>query len=177
MERVQGRFDRWVDVGAAAVAGIAVGTALEAFSPGLAAAWRAAGALAAFALVFSAMARVGGEEPDLPDFALPPLPFERDADELLLVEEAAPVAAGECEALLLDDLVGALDPGSRVVALFGDGRGAPIPTAGELKARIDRHLAAQAREPAAPGEPALHPVPDAADALRAALHEVRASLR
>ena len=67
--------------------------------------------------------------------------------------------------LLLDDPLPAADPDSRVVQLFADGR---MPTAGQLKHRIDRHLADGAR----PGTPS-----DASDALSEALAALRRSLR
>lgn len=86
-------------------------------------------------------------------------------DELLLDQpfvEAAFQAAAE---LLLDDPLPAPAPDSRVVQLFADGR---MPTAGQLKNRIDRHLADGAR-------PA--PSSDASDALGEALAALRRSLR
>ena len=86
-------------------------------------------------------------------------------DELLLDQplvEAATVAVAE---LLLDDALPAPAPDSRVVQLFADGR---MPTAGQLKHRIDRHLADGGRA-AAPG--------DASDMLTEALAELRRSLR
>lgn len=88
-------------------------------------------------------------------------------DELLLDQ---PLVEAECEAvaeLLLDDPLAAPMPDPRVVHLFAEGR---MPSAGQLKCRIDAHLADGAR--AAPGVAI-----DAADALSEALAELRRSLR
>ena len=76
--------------------------------------------------------------------------------------EAATEAVAE---LLLDDPLPAPTPDSRVVQLFAEGR---MPTAGQLKHRIDRHLADGARPAAAI---------NAADTLSEALAELRRSLR
>ena len=67
----------------------------------------------------------------------------------------------EPEALLLDDILKSMTPDSRVVRLFAPDQ---LPTAGQLKARIDRHIGT---------------VPDqeAADALHQALAEIRKALR
>lgn len=99
-------------------------------------------------------------------------------DELLLDQpmilasfDAATAAVAE---LLLDDPLPATPPDSRVVQLFADGR---MPTAGQLKRRIDRHLAdgtppASSITPNAPNGPS-----DSADALNEALAALRRSLR
>lgn len=88
---------------------------------------------------------------------------------------AEPLDAGETGPddemeLLLDDMIAPVADDSRVVRLF-----APMPTAGQLKDRIDRHLAGQ---PAAAGV-ASTPIatPDASEALHLALAELRRSLR
>ena len=86
-------------------------------------------------------------------------------DELLLDQPLVDAATEAVAELLLDDPLPATAPDSRVVQLFADGR---MPTAGQLKHRIDRHLADGAR-PAAPS--------DASDALSEALAELRRSLR
>jgi len=67
----------------------------------------------------------------------------------------------EPEALLLDDILASLGPDSRVVRLFAPEQ---MPTAGQLKERIDRHIGAA-------------PDRDAADALHEALADIRKSLR
>jgi hypothetical protein len=82
-----------------------------------------------------------------------------DADRLPAVEVDKAM-----EELLLDRPLAQVWPDSRVVQLFA---AAPIPTPGELKARIDRHLAG-------PGAPAAQ---DASEALVEALTQLRRSLR
>jgi hypothetical protein len=69
--------------------------------------------------------------------------------------------------LLLDDVLAELRPDSRVVQLFDPER---MPTAGQLKSRIDRHLGRVARD-----APARH-APDASQALYDALADLRRSL-
>lgn len=74
-------------------------------------------------------------------------------------------AATEPEPLVLDDILGELGPDSRVVRLFDP---AAMPTPGQLNDRIERHLGRDV-PPIAP--------PDASQALRDALAELRRSLR
>jgi hypothetical protein len=69
------------------------------------------------------------------------------------------------DALLLDDILAELGPDSRVVRLFDP---SAMPTPGQLKARIDRHLDDNAPPTASP---------DASQALLDALSELRSSLR
>jgi hypothetical protein len=101
----------------------------------------------------------------LPDFGVPQVPSP--VDELLLTqaervpEEASPATPE----LLLDDVLAELASDSRVVRLFD---AAAMPTPGELRARIDRHLDT-GRVSAAP--------PDASQALHEALAELRRSIR
>ena len=74
-------------------------------------------------------------------------------------------------ALLLDDPLVEAEPGSRVVQLFAS---QPMPTPGQLKERIDRHLAGGAQPLAdTPGIPGRR----VGRALRGALDELRRSLR
>ena len=87
----------------------------------------------------------------LPDFELLPLEFE-------------PGQAEEADELLLDRAVSRPGP-ANVVALVQ-----PLPTAGELRASIERHLSERGGESAA-DRPA-----DAAEELRSALAELRRSL-
>jgi hypothetical protein len=84
--------------------------------------------------------------------------------ELLLTERFEP-SAGAAEELLLDDILAELEPDSRVVRLFDP---AAMPTAGEMKSRIDRHLDGQASAAQAS---------EAAQALHDALAELRRSIR
>lgn len=141
---------------------------------------------AALALGFAAMRFVPAEDVRLPLPAFDPVVLDDellldeavDHDELLLDVLAPPLdellldrplveSATEAVAeLLLDDPLPAPAPDSRVVQLFADGR---MPTAGQLKQRIDRHLAGTERAP-----PVKH---DASDALSEALAELRRSLR
>jgi heme exporter protein D len=106
------------------------------------------------------------EPRELPAGALPATPlddFERA--EQLMIEHFAPARAAEEEPLLLDDILAELGPDSRVVRLFDP---EAMPTPGQLKSRIDRHL-----EPgAAPAD-----IPDAGQALHDALDELRRSIR
>ena len=85
-------------------------------------------------------------------------------DELLLDQPLVTGAEAAAE-LLLDDPLPVATKDSRVVQLFADGR---MPTAGQLKSRIDRHLADGGHSV---------PVADASDALSEALAELRRSLR
>jgi hypothetical protein len=89
-------------------------------------------------------------------------------DDVLLLEDVvartAPDSAPKDDALLLDDVLADLGPDSRVVRLFD---AASMPTPGQLKERIDRHLGGL--HPAAP--------PDASQALYDALAELRLGLR
>lgn len=79
-------------------------------------------------------------------------------------EFAAPAASADPE-LLLDDILAQLGPDSRVVRLFDP---AAMPTPGELKARIDRHLGQS---------PADQRPVDASAALHEALDELRRAIR
>ena len=84
--------------------------------------------------------------------------------EQLMIEHFKPVRAAEEEPLLLDDILAQLGPDSRVVRLFDPDA---MPTPGQLKSRIDRHL-----------EPGGHPqILDAGQALHDALDELRRSIR
>ncbi len=100
----------------------------------------------AFLAAYAMLRRVG-EEPSA-------LPLSKFAAAEIELEP-------EPEALLLDDILASMAPDSRVVRLFAPDQ---VPTAGQLKARIDRHIGAA-------------PDQDAADALHQALAEIRKSLR
>lgn len=84
-------------------------------------------------------------------------------DELVLGEEdRLPLTRDAEAALVLDDVLAELGPDSRVVRLFDS---SAMPTAGQLKARIDDHL----------GQSTVDA--DASQALSDALAELRRSLR
>jgi hypothetical protein len=101
-------------------------------------------------------------------------------DELLLTDQLHPdelVLTDDDRAdapLDLDDILAELGPDSRVVRLF-DRKAMPAPaTPGQLQSRIADHL----KDGARPLAPATGPAPsDAAQALSAALAELRRSLR
>ncbi|MFL6736336.1 MAG: hypothetical protein ACJ8F4_04675 [Sphingomonas sp.] len=88
-----------------------------------------------------------------------------EEEELLLTEVFEPQRGTEKEAtLILDDILAELGADSRVVRLFDP---AAMPTAGELKSRIERHLDDEASAAqAADATQALH---DALDELRRAI--------
>jgi len=100
----------------------------------------------AFLAAYALLKRIGDEPTALP---LPVFP----APEICLEPEP--------EALLLDDILASMGPDSRVVRLFAPDQ---MPTAGQLKERIDRHVEGERDS-------------DAADALHEALAEIRKSLR
>ena len=173
----RGRFDGLVELAGAAVPAAAVAFAAVALAPALAldaGAVMAGGSSLTFALAFAAM-RLVPPEPRRhelalfsvdPIEALPELLLDVVCEEPLLLED---VYERVEDVLVLDDQLPVAEGGSRVVQLFGG----PMPTPGELKARIDRHLAGGERTRSL-GET---PVPDASDALFAALAELRRSLR
>lgn len=91
-----------------------------------------------------------------------------DADELLLSYadrlDAVPLPGSEAP-LMLDDILAEIGPDSRVVRLFDR---KAMPTPGQLKSRIDHHLARDAGRAG---------TTDASEALSEALAELRRSLR
>lgn len=125
-------------------------------------------AAAAAGILFIVAARLlasggGGRRYELPDFAA--ATFEnRPVDELLLTDELTAGGPGADE-LLLDDILAEVGADARVVRLFDP---AARPTAGQMKANIDRHLRVAGPIPAPP---------DASQALHLALAELRQSLR
>jgi hypothetical protein len=122
----------------------------------------AAVALAASYLIcVRLLAKAGSSTPrfELPEFSPAPMPVP---DELVLTD--ADRLPAEEEPLELYDILPEIGPDSRVVRLFDR---AAMPTAGQLKARIDRHLD---EESAAPTRR------DESQALFEALAELRRSL-
>lgn len=176
-----GRYDSWVDRGSAAIMGAAIAYSLLIALPGLGLAASAAMGLAGLGITYLIMRQIGPKALPMGNAeALAPLPFEAPTDlcgEVAgkVVEQVAPrPAISEIgEELLLDDILAEMEPSARVVRLFAP---APIPTAGELKARIDQHLANPER-PNLSGPSEIVELPDASDALAAALDRVRHSLR
>ena len=182
--RHSARFDWLVELAGAAAPGLAAGFAALKLAPSFGfapAAAMAASGLAGFAVGLLGMraVRPGAREHAFAGFNLEPIAADlfrsSVAEELLLLEDLyeAPVpiedVAEDGELLLDDPLV--TDPGSRVVQLFAS---PTLPTAGQVKELIDRHLAAGALHPLRNRE---EPAPDASAALYAALAELRRSLR
>lgn len=184
MERA--KFDWLAELGGAAALGLAGGYAALKAAPSLVlpgAEAMTAGGLALFGLGMVAMRAVPPARPilSLPEFALEPvmldiLLLDEVAEEPLLLDQLyqeEPLLLDvyyEEEALLLQDALAAPPEDSRVIQLFA---GQALPTAGELRDRIDRHLAA------APTAATILPPrqPDASAALFAALDELKRSLR
>lgn len=103
---------------------------------------------------------------ELVAFDTAPLPEVTDLDELVLTDADRLDAGDQSEhvdELVLDDVLAKLEDLSRVVRLFD---ASAMPSPGELKSRIDRHL-----------DGASNPPPDASQALHDALSELRRNLR
>lgn len=166
------RAGNWADrvaelCGAAALAGGGGASAwlCAPHAGALAAGAAALGGLVGWAIVRAAPGAAGASRA-MPEFRLDPMTD--------VVVEKLPVSA-----LLLDDTAEPPEV-SRVVQLFGP----PVAdTPGALQARIAEHLGDPAREIArSDGEPPAvwngsPAIPDASDALHAALDEIRRSLR
>lgn len=177
------RFDWLVEVAGATAAGLATGFATYKLAPSLGldpVVGLSTSGMTAFALGLLAMRAVRPSQRDhkLAGLSLQPIEIDAKGDvvasEPLLLEVAyeepeAPTSCAEDGELLLDDPL-VVNPDSRVVQLFAS---QPMPTAGELKRRIDRHLAVGGTHPIQDEEPA----PDASAALYAALADLRRSLR
>jgi hypothetical protein len=99
----------------------------------------------------------------LPAFDPAPLPAAEPAEELVLTDSDRLDHPQPTDELVLDDVLARLEDFSRVVRLFDR---SAMPTPGELKSRIDRHLETPASAP-----------PDASQALHDALSQLRRSLR
>ena len=162
-ERIEGA----ASFGAAAILAAAVAIAAVRFTASTIAA--AAAAVAAFFVTLQILRSIG---PGDSEFSLAPFaPVELatdDLDELLLTEADRldrRESLADDDELLLDDVLASLEGDSRVVRLFD---ASAMPTPGQLKTRIDRHLG-QTR----PGTGS----PDASAALHDALAELRQSLK
>jgi hypothetical protein len=153
----------------ASVAAAAILAAAVAFAASRVTSVVASGAAAAAAL-FVALLVLRSLEPDARDFSLAQFaPAEldiEDLDELLLTEADLLDHAEQSGAdeLVLDDILANLGEDSRVVRLFD---ASAMPTPGQLRARIDRHL----------GQTKPDGLPDASAALHDALAELRLSLK
>lgn len=160
------RIESVVDFGAAALlAGACTVALVKLAAPGM----------AIFAAPIFVMAWLGLRQvrAQAPVFAVPfdyaPYQFTSLADELTADDEerADPVeaeSAAVAEAMLLVDALPAIDEDSRVVRLFGSRQ---EESAANLLGRIERHL----------GRDRASTPPDASDALRDALSDLRQSLR
>ena len=173
--RQQARFDWLAELGAAAALAAACSYAALKTVP----AFFGPAGLGAFAAGWLVMRGVRPEprRHALPDFALPEIGREiAEVDELLLdVEWEEPLllthVLEDDDALLLEDALPGAETVSRVVQLFAS---PDVLTPGELKQRIDRHLAGAPRRTHAEMPPRGA---DASEALYAALDDLRRSLR
>jgi len=179
--RQKARLDWLAEVGGALALGLAAGFAAFKAAPafGLKPAMAlVASGLGSFLLGLIAMRLVRPEVPShaLAGFAVDPIESE-DALELTevfeepLLLDSPMVEPVDDLALLLEDALPEAEPDSRVVQLFAS---PPMPTPGQLKDRIDRHLATGSMHVVREFE---GPAPDASDALFAALNELKRSLR
>ncbi|RST31660.1 hypothetical protein HMF7854_13060 [Sphingomonas ginkgonis] len=184
----------WLVDGAAAAA-FACGLAYASFRLG-GAAWVLPATSLGFGVALGGLRRVGSRQAPLRLPAFTPAALFDDAEDALLLTEVATgfgpeellldqLLAPENDELLLDDPLPEADRDARVVQLFGPGTGRPLPTAGELSARIDAHLlkgaggattAGVAEGIAGPGA-SVHPLnADASAALHHALADLKRTL-
>lgn len=158
------RLEGVVDFAAAATLSAAIAYAAAGAIGSSAAVLAAAGAAFFVPLIGLRQLDGGDQSFSLPPFALADLP-QAEFDELLLTEAdrvEAPDSPAAAEELVLDDVLADLGEDSRVVRLFD---ASAMPTPGQLRARIDRHL----------GQAAVAST-DASAALHEALAELRRSL-
>jgi hypothetical protein len=152
-----------VSLAAAVILSAAVGFAVSRLTPSLVTVGGAAASTLFIALLVLRSIAPGDEAFPLAPYVLTELEFE-ELDELLLTEVDRVHAPGGDDELVLDDILANLGEDSRVVRMFD---AAAMPTPGELRAQVNRHLD-QARASKAP---------DASAALHEALAELRQSLR
>ncbi|HSR00581.1 MAG TPA: hypothetical protein VLM36_11795 [Sphingomicrobium sp.] len=164
------RVEKLADCAASAVLALACGFAASQWLAGAVARLPASAALAA-AAYFLSVRLLGSIQPQ--PRRLPVAIFDvRELEpiepieptELLLTERLDQPSRGT-DPLLLDDILAELGPDSRVVRLFDP---ASMPTAGDLRLRIEKHL---------DGEATAARSSDAAQALHEALAELRRSIR
>jgi hypothetical protein len=154
--RVAARIEKIVDASASLLLAAAVAYALHALLA--ASVGAAAGGTFAFALCFAGLRKVA---PEPRQFELSGVEASTPLDELLAGADRIIAREQPTDELILDDVLAEVVPGSQVVRLFDRDS---MPTPGEIKARIDRHIAGEAS-------------PDASQALFDALAELRRSLR
>jgi len=153
--RTAGRIESAADVAAATLFAVAVGYVVSKISGQVS---TSLAALPAFALCFAALRRIQPLSA-VPDLVAP----DRPTQVTNLLAEADRSIAHAADELVLDDILAALKPDSRVVQLFEHGATA---TPGDLRARIDNHLQGSWAASA----------PDASQELHDALAELRRSL-
>jgi len=176
------RIETIANVAAAAMLAVAVAYAVSRFMASTVTI--AAAAAAALFVALQILRSIAPTEPELPlaQFEPAQLAFEEldelllteadrieveSSDELLLTEADRMGQTQTCDAdevLVLDDVLTELGDSSRVVRLFD---ASAIPTPGQLKARIDRHL----------GQTDQSAPVDASEALYEALAKLRHSLK
>jgi hypothetical protein len=132
--------------GASALAGAAGFAFFKLGPPDLIPFGAAVAASLAFLATYMLLKRIGDEPAALPLSRFAPAEIEVEP---------------EPEALLLDDILASMGPDSRVVRLFAPDQ---MPTAGQLKERIDQHIGGVQDS-------------EAADALHQALADIRKALR
>lgn len=180
------RIETNVELGAIAAFGVAIGVAIDLslsgkVGPETQVAIAAAGGLAAIILCKQLLAAMARRRPDfvVPVFEIRGFePFgseeliltkaerlEGEPVELVLTDADRVEPAYDTEPLVLDDILAALGPDSRVVRLFDP---AAMPTPEQLRSRITGHRG----ESQTPGASS-----DASQALSEALAELRRSLR
>jgi hypothetical protein len=156
------RIEQAIDVAAAAVFAAAAAFLAIRFGAGGA----VAAGFAAFGLCLGLLRSIKTPAAEfvLPGFdpAAPPPIIRLGELELTDADRLHPAGDGE---LILEDVLADLSESSRVVRLFDP---AAMPSPGELRSRIDRHLDRDSAPPAAA---------DASKALHEALFELRKSLR
>lgn len=152
--RLVERIESAVDAGAALLLAAAVSYALWTIVAAQSVA--AAGGVGAFAACLAGLRRIPSAAPcdeDAPRCVTPVADLLAEADRSLAHAE---------DELVLEDILAALGPDSRVVRLFEPGN---MPTPAQMKARIDRHLEGDGTA-----------APDASQALHDALADLRRSL-
>jgi hypothetical protein len=165
------RIEQSLDVVAAAAFAAAVAFAALRFGAVAAA---VAGA-ASFAAVFRILGVIGATAPAFPiEFEAPELPAAIEPEEMLLTDVYRPedeedelvldnILPAPDAVLVLEDVLARLSEDSRVIRLFDP---AAMPTPGEMKSRVDRHLQDSPVRTA-----------DASEELHTALADLRKSLR